>query len=200
MAADRVVREKGVQRLTLDEVARMAEVSKGGLLYHFGTKEALIQAMLDHALATFETELARLRGLDTSPGSWLRAYIRASFPKEHTAPHEQSLVGSAVLASIGNDPVLSQPYRAHLRTWALRASEDGLDKNLAQTVRLAIDALWLYEALGMPPYDLQERAALIEAMVTVTRAPPSGEARETAADTSAKNTVPSPRKGRGTRS
>ena len=191
MAADRVVQDKGIRRLTLDEVARVAEVSKGGLLYHFATKEALIQAMLEHALEAFEVELARARGSDTSPGSWLRAYIKTSFPKEHAALHEQSLVSSAVLASVGNDPILAEPYRAHLRTWVQHASEDGLEANLAQTVRLAIDALWLQDALGFPPYRPQERAALIEAMIAMTRAPEAKEARASASRSATKRAVSS---------
>ena len=43
-AADRVVVEEDIFGMTLESVAREAEVSKGGLLYHFRVKEALIDA------------------------------------------------------------------------------------------------------------------------------------------------------------
>src|SRR6476661_8542517 len=37
---------EGERAATLDAVARLAGVSKGGLLYHFPTKEAMISALL----------------------------------------------------------------------------------------------------------------------------------------------------------
>ena len=45
-AADHIVASRGVARLTLEEVAREAGVSKGGLLYHFKSKDALTEAMI----------------------------------------------------------------------------------------------------------------------------------------------------------
>ena len=45
-AAERVVRRDGVARLTLDAVAAEAGTSKGGLLYHFASRDALITAMV----------------------------------------------------------------------------------------------------------------------------------------------------------
>ncbi|MDT2241973.1 TetR/AcrR family transcriptional regulator [Paenibacillus larvae] len=47
-AACRIVKELGAVHLTLDAVAKEARVSKGGLLYHFPSKEALIQEMITH--------------------------------------------------------------------------------------------------------------------------------------------------------
>src|SRR5215208_3308653 len=42
-AAIAVIRRDGAQRLTLDAVAAEAGVSKGGVLYHFGSNAALIE-------------------------------------------------------------------------------------------------------------------------------------------------------------
>ena len=39
-AAEAVVMRDGVRNLTLDAVAQQSSISKGGLLYHFPTKEA----------------------------------------------------------------------------------------------------------------------------------------------------------------
>ena len=43
-AAERVITEVGAAHLTLDAVAQAAGVSKGGLLYHFPSKESLLVA------------------------------------------------------------------------------------------------------------------------------------------------------------
>ena len=44
-AAGRVVLARSVAGLTLEAVAAETKLSKGGLLYHFATKEALLAAM-----------------------------------------------------------------------------------------------------------------------------------------------------------
>jgi AcrR family transcriptional regulator len=54
--------QSGVAAVTLDAVANRAGVSKGGLLYHFPSKEALVSGMVDGLCRTF-ADLARLRVL-----------------------------------------------------------------------------------------------------------------------------------------
>ncbi|EGP8446816.1 TetR/AcrR family transcriptional regulator, partial [Listeria monocytogenes] len=46
-AASEIVKEEGVVKLTLEAVAQRAGVSKGGLLYHYPSKEALIKGMVE---------------------------------------------------------------------------------------------------------------------------------------------------------
>ena len=45
-AAAKVVAQHGAGSLTLEHVALMAQVSKGGLLYHFPNKYALLDALI----------------------------------------------------------------------------------------------------------------------------------------------------------
>jgi AcrR family transcriptional regulator len=56
-AASQVVIDKGVEALTLDAIAQQAGVSKGGLLYHFPNKDALMGGMVEHLIQDFETVL-----------------------------------------------------------------------------------------------------------------------------------------------
>ncbi|MBR2077249.1 MAG: TetR/AcrR family transcriptional regulator, partial [Exiguobacterium sp.] len=46
-AATDIIMNHGVHQLTLDEVVKTAGVSKGGLLYHYPSKEALMTAMVE---------------------------------------------------------------------------------------------------------------------------------------------------------
>ena len=55
-AAETLVRARGVTGLTLDAAAQSAGVSKGGLLYHFGSKEALLDALLKRLAAFIEED------------------------------------------------------------------------------------------------------------------------------------------------
>lgn len=45
--AENIVHQQGVSALTIDAVAKAMEISKGGIQYCFGNKEALIDAMFD---------------------------------------------------------------------------------------------------------------------------------------------------------
>jgi AcrR family transcriptional regulator len=74
-AAARVVLRNSVRRLTLEAVAREAQLSKGGVFYHFATKEALIQAMLARLLQSCARELEGPQQ-DAAPGRWTRVYVR----------------------------------------------------------------------------------------------------------------------------
>ena len=54
-AAAAVARETGPGSVSLEAVAGRAGVSKGGLLYHFPSKARLMQALVEHYLAEFQT-------------------------------------------------------------------------------------------------------------------------------------------------
>src|SRR5262245_20064874 len=80
-AAARVLLRDGLLALTLDAVAEEADVSKGGLLYHSASKEALVRGMIDHSLGQLYEDVRRCRDADPGRrGRWLRAYLTASFP------------------------------------------------------------------------------------------------------------------------
>ena len=49
-AAERIVARHGPASLTLESAASEANVSKGGLFYHFRSKEVLLQEMIRRAL------------------------------------------------------------------------------------------------------------------------------------------------------
>ena len=66
-ATVQVALRDGVSAMTLDAVAREAGVSKGGLLYHFASKDELIAAMLEHHAAKIQK---------ASRPAWPRTRIR----------------------------------------------------------------------------------------------------------------------------
>lgn len=50
LAANDVLQKLGYEHFTLDKIAQRANVSKGGLLYHFPTKQSIIEGMMDSEL------------------------------------------------------------------------------------------------------------------------------------------------------
>ncbi|MBX6324183.1 MAG: TetR family transcriptional regulator, partial [Rhodospirillaceae bacterium] len=78
-AAGTVVTREGAAHLTFDAVAARARVSKGGVLYNFPSKAALIAAMLGDLIARFDAARAAAAArLPAGANAALRAYIAAA--------------------------------------------------------------------------------------------------------------------------
>jgi AcrR family transcriptional regulator len=165
-AANRVIRASGAAALTLDAVAREAGVSKGGLLYHFPSKDALIEGMVGHLLGCFGDEIDQAAAREPrDAGAWLRAYARAT-----AAPGQQlNDTTASLLAAVANNPELLEPARERFAAWQRRAEQDGIDPARATIVRLAADGLWLAELFGFAPPAEPLRSRVLAELLNLTR-------------------------------
>lgn len=170
-AAERLVLGEGAGRLTLDAVAREAGVSKGGLLYHFPSKEALVAEMVEHlAIERFERELERRIPPDSCEGSWVQAYVEATFEPED---HDRNLaVQSGLFAAVANDPSLLDPLRERYHALQERAENDGVDPALATIARLASDGLWFLELFDIPAVEGELREQVFQRLRELASEPP----------------------------
>ncbi|MEH1845187.1 MAG: TetR/AcrR family transcriptional regulator [Nostoc sp.] len=157
-AAARVMVAHGSKALTLEAVAREAGISKGGLLYHFPNKEALIAGMLqqliDQKTASLKHELEQDDAPDT-PGHWLRAYIR-SYENHNT---HSGAMQSALLAAVAENPELLKPWQEKFADWQRQIEASELDPAIATVIRLAINGLtfaYLF-GLGVPQESLHKQ-------------------------------------------
>lgn len=152
-----LVQNEGINRLTLDAVAAQANVSKGGLLYHFPSKEALIKGMIDHLFEHSHQQMEQdASDSHETAGKWASAYIRTTF----LAEKQDLKITSALLAALVNNPDLLEPVRAYYDEWQRRMEHDGIDPAIATICRLASDGLWFAELFGLAPLDqngLRER-------------------------------------------
>jgi AcrR family transcriptional regulator len=164
-AATQVIIEKGGMALTLDAVARQAGVSKGGLLYHFPSKDSLIVGMIEQLIAGFNTSLDQ--ELADHPGNWLAAYIRASF----SADPEHEKITCALVAALANNPRLLAPVQRQYEEWQSKAAASAPQDELGTIVRLAIDGLWFGELLGFAPPDPEQRRRLQRSLLALAEEP-----------------------------
>lgn len=168
-AAEQVVLERGVPALTLDAVAEAAGLSKGGLIYHFESKEALIRAMIARIGACMQERMDRLTAADGRAGGWTRAYLGAAFPPPGTPDDQDATREAALIAALGYDPTLLAPYAAQVDGWVEQQKADGIDPVLAAIIRLAADGLWLNEVFGIRAVDPKDRAAVLQRLDAMTR-------------------------------
>ena len=135
-AAGTVVMRDGAQALTLDAVAEEAEVSKGGLLYHFKSKRDLVEGMIERWMAEFQREI------DSSDPAFVRGYVKSTTPEGNEL---------GMLAALVADPQVLAAVRDRHETWQDRVANEGGDPVDATVARLAADGLWLADLLGTAP-------------------------------------------------
>jgi len=169
-AAGHIIQTEGIERLTLDAVARVAAVSKGGLLYHFPSKDALISGLIDHLIQQFDLALQYEFDHDpmpTVPGRWMRAYVRASIPEDG----DTNVVSAGLLAAVATNPSLLAPLRERFLVWQEQAEQDGLDPAFATLIRLAVDGLWLTNLCGFAPQGTHIRQHIRERLLLLSQEP-----------------------------
>lgn len=177
-AAEDLVLREGSARLTLDAVAAEAKVSKGGLLYHFPSKDALIQGMVERLIALFHLTHTSIMAADPEPiGRWTRAYLEQMRCAENDPFLARAdRVSAALVAASAADPSLLDPLRACYRDWQSHLENDGIDPVSASIVRLAADALWMGGLFAIPGPGPKLAAEVIERLKQMTM--PAGGSTE----------------------
>lgn len=169
-----IVKRDGYSALTLEAVAAEAGVSKGGLLYHFSTKEALVAGLIEALITGFEAGMVEEQATDSrSPGTWTRAYLRASVTLD--GPSEVDGVTAGLIAAVALDPNLLEPLRERYAHWEEALDGDGLPGVNSHIVRLAADGIWLADLLGLAPPTGERRRKVIECLLQLGRADENGK-------------------------
>lgn len=166
-AAEAVLSEQGTQALTLTAVADRAGVSKGGLLYHFPTKEALVRAMVARVIEEFDDLIATYIDSygDGAPSAYTRAYVEATF--EILTGEARAYRRWSAITAAAADPEQAEPLNEAMRRWHGRDPGDEPDPGTAMVVRLAAEGLW--EVVSHEPglYDARQLDALKQRLLAL---------------------------------
>lgn len=156
-AAVRVTERDGITGLTLESAAEEAGVTKGGLMYHFRTRDDLLVAIQKHLTGRWETQLEAELGkalAEATVRESTAAYVRAG------TDGTSSKADLAFMVESATSPELAAVWDDHLSRWApAPATTDRSDIDLL-LARLAVDGLWLLEATSSRPLPPEVRAAL----------------------------------------
>jgi AcrR family transcriptional regulator len=167
-AAESVLFERGTQALTLAAVAERAGVSKGGLLYHFPTKEALIKGLVDRLIREFDELIVSFE--DGRPGSYTRAYVEATFCVLTAGEAASTRRRWSVITAAAADPELMAPLREAMARWH-RMDPGDPDPLTATLVKLASEGLWEVSSHDPELFDTERYGALRERMLALLRPP-----------------------------
>jgi AcrR family transcriptional regulator len=146
-AAEEIVARRGPACLTLETAADEANVSKGGLFYHFRSKEALLEAMIHRSTQLLESEHTKIAESLTGERN---GKMKASIIGTLRHLEEQRRVLTAVVAAIANDPKLLEPMRESFQNeFQDLCKEVNLRMEDVAVLFLALQGLLLMELLNL---------------------------------------------------
>jgi AcrR family transcriptional regulator len=162
--ADLLITE-GERQATLEAVAAGANVSKGGLLYHFPSKDQLAVGLCDRLSMLATEDAEAMRGADEGPA---RYYVRSS--QYAGTPLDRALVAVSRLRQSG-DSRARATIEAASSGW-LAVLHDALgDLDVARAVKLIGDGLYynaLNRALSGHPTTVDADEGLLEVVDRIT--------------------------------
>lgn len=137
-AAENIVLNQGAAALTIDAVAKSMGISKGGVQYCFGNKDALIDAMFERWGYTYEQIFNREIEKDSSPENRINAHRLATYEHDKVAMAK----GAALMAALLQTP----EYLESTRVW-YRDRLRHIDTSTEHGKRARLMFLRLYVAL-----------------------------------------------------
>lgn len=142
----------------MDSAARAGGVSKPGLMYHFSTKQALLEALIDHLIDGYEADLEGLlpQAADATVEERIEAYLVWATTYTHDAADLVMLA----------DPKLRVPMSARwaerFRPWTeIPANLPPARRARLNAIRLIADGCWYSEATGVLPLTPDDRRAVL---------------------------------------
>lgn len=133
----------GSRAATLEAVAAEAETSKGGLLYHFHSKDELVEGMLDRLRVQGEADTARMRVAKKGPVDY---YLTTSV--SNGSDYDRALIAAGRIAQ-ENDARASAALAAVRDSLYQVLLEHLKDESLARTIQLIGDGLYYNDTAGL---------------------------------------------------
>lgn len=164
-AALDLVAEGGIQTLTFEALAERTGTSKGGLLYHFPSKEALFGEITEHLIARYRD--ARQSAIDALPASPSRELKGNTMASLNNSSHADN-VSAKMMVSGHWDPEQGKEYRR------ARFDEMSRGSGFSRTavVYLATEGLWFMELANRSPFSAQERERIADLLLALADGAP----------------------------
>ena len=164
-AAAELAKEKGAAHISIEAIAQRAGLSKGGLLYHFPRKDALIQALVEQHMAEVDAVLAEV---ETATGQRrTNAIARAiiELTREKVCEHKGKLEG--LFLALAENPHLLAPLREHEMRVVERIRRTASDRELSLITVLVIEGIRSLELFGANPLVAEECSAVLERLTAM---------------------------------
>ena len=156
-AAADLISKHSVQELTLEAVAAAAGVTKGGLIYHFKTKDELLGTLVERMIDQLDQ---RNRAKAAKRGNTTGALLLALIDDTFDMPRSEKLLLTNLLAAATNYPHLLEPVQQSFARWYSEFADAGPPAGLALAIAAALDGLSLLELLNLHQFSERQREAM----------------------------------------
>jgi AcrR family transcriptional regulator len=164
-AAAELAKEKGAAHISVEAIAHRAGISKGGLLYHFPKKDALIRALVEQHLAEVEAVLAEAEAKAGSRPT--NAVARALVEVNRSKVCGPMVKPDGILVALAEDPHLLDPMRAHEQRVAERIRNTAADRDLSLIALLAVEGIKGLSLFDANPLSRDECVAVLDRILTL---------------------------------
>jgi len=130
-SAEEVVAERGPAGLTIDAVAQAAGITKGGVQSCFGTKEALIEAMLARWATMYAQQVEELIGASQDPLDLLKAHVSITGGEDKEIAARSAALIASLLQTPGHLGWVNEWYGERAASLAALDEKHGAKGRLA---------------------------------------------------------------------
>ena len=163
--AARITLEQGLSKVTFQAVADAVGVTKGGVMHHFATKDALILEVFYDAMVKFEAEVNAAMAKDpVSYGSFTRAYIDATISLGEKGQAEFNSQATLYVLMLG-DRMLRERWAEWSNEQLKKYAATDNSETLCM-VRLVADGIWLSDFSGI---DISDKTSIRERLINMTQ-------------------------------
>ena len=153
--------EQGVNAMTLEAVAARAKVSKGGLLYHFPSKDAVVQGMVSRLVSIGQQRFASgLASEPPGPGRHARTMLGMIMDTESPLFPRLQRVAGPLLGAVSSIPNLLEPMQSFFKGVYQGMLDDGLPRDRSWLILAALDGLKFWRVFGILQPSQQDLAGL----------------------------------------
>ena len=159
-AARHIVREHGAGKLTYEELVQQSGITRGGITYHFPTKDALLRELIDRDIVQWRELEEQLKPeMENEAAAELIAFIRSH--SGHDEDHRRFVTGMLSAATLDRSLLDTvREYRTERRA-KLEWTEQQL---MQQLLRLAAEGLFWSETIGCQELPANVRQRIVSKM------------------------------------
>lgn len=170
-AALRVIARDGPARMTLDAIAREGGMTKGRLMHHFPSKEAILEALMEHQRVHFDALGQRFRA---EHGEAEAPVLSSQIATLRQVSREPTSVALALLGALAQNPSLLAPMREEMSRILDQVRAEAADPDEAVLRWTAAQGLALMTLIDFCPFSVGEREQLFTRLLAPAAADRTG--------------------------
>jgi TetR/AcrR family transcriptional repressor of nem operon len=151
--ASRLIRERGLNGVSVPEIMKAAKLTHGPFYNHFASREALVTEVIDRALGALADEISSAKSSKSARREFLDSYLSL----KHRDNSADGCAIAALASDVGRNPPAKAPFTRRLKqvlaAVAAKFSFGGKDASRAEAIRLLaliVGALILARAVDDP--------------------------------------------------